>query len=92
MFIDDILLYFKNEEELIEHLVVVLRLLRENKLYGKLSKCISLFQTKFHYLGHVIYKEGITVDPEKIKAIMECQTPRNVEYARSFMGIEVYYG
>ena len=42
----------------------------ENKLYGKLSKC-SFFQKEIHYLGHIIYSEGISVDLEKVKAIME---------------------
>ena len=60
--IDDIMEYFKNEEENVEHLVVVLRLLREHQLYAKLSKC-NFFQTEVHYLGHVVSKEGIVVDP-----------------------------
>ena len=62
MLIDDILVYSKNEEEHVEHLAAVLRLLREHPLYAKLNK-LSFFQTEVHYLGHVVSKEGIAVDP-----------------------------
>ena len=51
VFIDDILVYYKNEEEHAEHLASLLRLLRENQLYAKLNKC-SFFQNEVHYLGH----------------------------------------
>ena len=71
-------------------MATVLRLLREHQLYTKLIKC-SFFQTKVHYLGHVVSKEGITVDLEKIRAIMEWGTPRNVDEVRSFMGLASYY-
>ena len=55
MFIDDILVYFKNEEEYVENLTTVLRFLREHKMYAKLNKC-SFFQTEVHYLGNVVSK------------------------------------
>ena len=70
MFIDDILVCSKNEEENVEHLAAVLILLRENHLYAKLNK-FSFFQTEVHYLGHVVSKEGIVVDPKTIRVIME---------------------
>jgi len=53
----------KKEEEHAEHLTTVFKLLKEHQLYAKLSKCI-FFQAKVHYLGHVVSKEGITVDPK----------------------------
>jgi hypothetical protein len=68
----------------------VLSCLRENKLYGKLSKC-SFFQKEIHYLGHIISSEGISVDPEKVKAIMEWPVQKNSHEVRSFMGLAVYY-
>jgi hypothetical protein len=69
-FIDDILIYSKNREENEEHLKLVLQVLREHYLYAKFSKC-DFFQEKFHYLGHVISEEGVRVDPDKIRSIME---------------------
>jgi hypothetical protein len=77
VFIDDILIYSRTMEEHDEHLRLVLQCLREHKLYGKLSKC-SFYQSKIHYLGHVISDEGIVMDPTKVEAIMEWPAPTNV--------------
>jgi len=90
VFIDDILVYYKNEEEHVEHLAVVLRFLREHQLYVKLSKC-SFFQTEVHCLWNVVSEEGIVVDLEKIRAIMEWVAPKNVDEVRYFMGLVGYY-
>jgi hypothetical protein len=57
-------------EEHVKHLCLVLQCLRENKSFGKLSK-FSFYQSNIHYLGHVIFGEGIVVDPVKVEAIME---------------------
>jgi hypothetical protein len=65
VFLYDILIYSKSEEEHEQHLRTVLQVLREHKLYAKLSKCI-FYQKKIHYLGHIISAKGITVDPKKI--------------------------
>jgi len=59
-------------------------------LYVKLNKC-SFFQTEVHYLGHVVSKKGIAVDPEKIGVIMEWVAPKSVDKVRSFMGLARYY-
>jgi hypothetical protein len=90
VFIDDILIYSQTTEEHDEHLRLVLQCLREHKLYGKLSKC-SFYQSKIHYLGHVISDEGIIVDPAKVEAIMEWPAPTNVPEVHSFMGLAGYY-
>eukprot|EP00253_Pinus_taeda_P016570 PITA_16570 len=78
VFIDEILVYSKNEEEHVEHLAVVLRLLREHQLYAKLNKC-NFFQTEVHNLGHVVSKDGIAVDPKKTRAITKWVAPRSVD-------------
>ena len=59
-------------------------------MYAKFSKC-EFFKDKIQYLSHVISKEGILVDPDKIRAIMEWHVPKDVLYVRSFMGILGYY-
>jgi hypothetical protein len=88
-FIDDILIYSKNREEHEEHLRLVLQVLREHQLYAKFSKC-DFFQKQIHYLGHVLFEEGVAIDPDKIRSIMEWPTPKDVSDIRSFMGLEGY--
>ena len=61
--------------------------LRDHKLYAKLSK-YSLFKIEVHYLGHVVSKAGIAVDPKNIRAIMEWVAPKYVYEVRSFIGSE----
>jgi hypothetical protein len=56
---------------------MVLQVLREHQLYSKLSKC-SFYHNQIHYLGHIISKEGIEVDPDKIESIRGWTTPNNV--------------
>jgi hypothetical protein len=90
VFIDDILVYSKTEEEHDEHLRIVLQTLRKHKLYAKFDKC-DFYQKEIQYLGHVISAEGIVVDPEKTKGIMEWPVPKDVADIRSFMGIIGYY-
>jgi hypothetical protein len=90
VFIDDILIYSRMMEEHDENLRLVLQSMRENKLYGKLSKC-SFYQSMIHHLGHVVSNEGITMDLANFETIMECPASRNVPKVRSFMGLEVYY-
>ena len=62
VFLDDILIYSKTKVEHEDHLRLVLHVLREHQLYAKLNKC-DFYQSKVQYLGHVISKEGIAVDP-----------------------------
>eukprot|EP00253_Pinus_taeda_P004481 PITA_04481 len=90
IFIDDILIYSRIIEEHHEHLRVVLQTLREHQLYAKFSKC-DFFKLEIQYQGHVITKDGIAVDPEKIKVIMEWPVPKDVADVRSFMGLAGYY-
>jgi hypothetical protein len=86
VFIDDILVYSRTKEEHNEHLRIVLQTLRKHKLYTKFDTC-DFYQKEIQYLGHVISVEGIVIDPEKKKYIMEWQVPKDVADIRSFMGI-----
>ncbi len=78
VFIDDILIYSKNEGDHVKHLATILRFLREHQLYAKLSKR-SFFKIEVQYLGHVSFKEGIIVHLEKIRDIIEWASPRNLD-------------
>jgi hypothetical protein len=86
----DIIIYSKYEEEHEENLRMVLKFLRENKLYAKLTKCI-FYQKKINYLGNTISTDGTIVDPEKTEAIIGWPIPRNVMEVRSFMSLTIYY-
>jgi hypothetical protein len=86
VFIDNILIYSRMMEEHDEHLRLVLQCLREHKLFGNLSKC-SFYQSRIHYLGHIISDEGIVVDPAKVEATMEWPASTNVIEVCSFMGL-----
>nr|GEX57818.1 putative reverse transcriptase domain-containing protein [Tanacetum cinerariifolium] len=66
VFIDDILIYSKNKKEREGHLKLILRLLKEEKLFAKFSKC-EFWLSKVKFLSHVINGEGINIDPAKIK-------------------------
>ena len=68
IFIDDILVYSRTEEEHEEHLRIVLQTLKEHKLYAKFSKC-EFWLEKVTFLGHIISKSGLEVDPEKVEAV-----------------------
>ena len=69
VFIDDILVYSKDEQEDEQHLKIVLQTLREKKLYAKLSKC-DFWLKEFSFLGHIVSGEGIRVDPTKIEVVV----------------------
>jgi len=90
IFIDDILIYSKIEEKHLLHLRTVLQTLREHQLYAKLEKC-EFFKTEIQYLGHVISKDGIAIDPKKVKAISDWPVPKDMADVRSFMGLTSYY-
>ena len=69
VFVDDILIYSKSEEEHEDHLRVVLQILRDHQLYAKFSKC-EFWLTKVKFLGHVVSSSSVSVDAKKIKAVM----------------------
>ena len=82
-FIDDILIYSMSEEEHAMHLRMILQTLREHQLYAKFSK-YEFWLDQVAFLGHVISKNGIQVNPKKIEAITEWPRPITVTEIRSF--------
>ncbi|GJY89703.1 putative reverse transcriptase domain-containing protein [Tanacetum coccineum] len=90
VFIDDILIYSKTQEEHVEHLRLVLGLLKNEKLYAKFSKC-EFWLREVQFLGHVINRNGIHVDPSKIKVVKNWKASRTPTEVRSFLGLAAYY-
>src|ERR1041385_5827263 len=89
VYLDDIIIYSKNEEEHAEHLRLVLMKLREHRLYAKFSKC-EFWLPEVTYLGHVISAKGIFVNPERVQAILDWTPPELVKQVRSFLGLASY--
>jgi hypothetical protein len=77
VFIDDILVFSKTMEEHEEHLRLVLEKLRSNQMYAKFSKC-EFWLTKVAFLGHIISARGVSVDPGKVKDVLNWIPPATV--------------
>ncbi|KAK1603043.1 hypothetical protein QYE76_037675 [Lolium multiflorum] len=90
IYIDDILVYSKTEEEHTEHLRLVLTKLREHRLYAKFSKCEFWLQ-ELIFLGHVVSAKGVAVIPEKVQSVLDWKTPKSAKEIRSFLGLAGYY-
>nr|GFA71084.1 putative reverse transcriptase domain-containing protein [Tanacetum cinerariifolium] len=90
VFIDDILIYSKDEKEHEEHLKTILELLKKEELYAKFSKC-EFWIPKVQFLGHMIDSQGIHVDPAKIESVKEWASPKSPTMIRQFLGLAGYY-
>ncbi|GJT72780.1 putative reverse transcriptase domain-containing protein [Tanacetum coccineum] len=90
VFIDDILIYSKSKEEHVEHLKLILELLKKEELYAKFSKG-EFWLSKVQFLGHVIDGEGIYVDPTKIESIKDWASPKTPIEIRQFLDLAGYY-
>lgn len=92
VYFDDILIYSKTEHDHLTHLREVLAVLRENQLFINLKKCtFAIATSRLIFLGYIVGAEGIHVDEEKVRAIREWPTPRNVSEVRSFHGLATFY-
>jgi hypothetical protein len=90
VFIDDILIYSKNEEEHSKHLRIMLTRLTEHQLYAKFSKCMFWLE-EIQFLGHILSAKGIAVDSIKVKDILEWKPPTTIHQVQSFLGLAGYY-
>ncbi|EOY31592.1 Uncharacterized protein TCM_038545 [Theobroma cacao] len=90
VFINDILVYSKSKEEHEQHLRIMLQMLRDHQLYAKFSKC-EFWLDNISFLGHVVSKDRVMVDPKKIEAIGKWPRPTSMTKICSFLGLEGYY-
>ncbi|KAL0445910.1 UNVERIFIED_CONTAM: Retrovirus-related Pol polyprotein from transposon [Sesamum latifolium] len=90
VYLDDIVIYSKTLAEHVEHLWQVLARLCEYELYAKVSKC-SFAQVTISFLGHIVERGRIRMDPKKVQAIEEWRPPSDMHDLRSFLGLANYY-
>ena len=90
VFVDVILIYSQSEWEHEYHLRIVLQLLRDHQLYAKFSKC-EFWLTEVRFSRHVVSTSSVSVDPEKVEAVMSWERPKLVFEIRSFLGLAGYY-
>ncbi|KAA3466056.1 DNA/RNA polymerases superfamily protein [Gossypium australe] len=90
VFIDDILIYSRDESEHVEHLRIIFQTLRDKKLFAKFSKS-EFWLREVRFLGHIVLAKGIRVDPSKISTVVDWKPSRNVSEVRSFLGLAGYY-
>ena len=90
VFVDDILIYSQLEREHEDHLRIILQLLSDHQLYAKFSKC-EFWLIEVRFLGNEVSASGMSVDLEKVKAMMSWERPKLVFEIRSFLGLAGYY-
>lgn len=89
-FLDDVVIYSKTKAEHAEHIRQVLHCLKEAKLYAKKSKC-EFYKQEIDFLGHVVSKEGLSPDPDKLRAVKDWPIPKTKRDVQSFLGLCNYY-
>ena len=89
-YLDDIIIFSKNELQHLDHLETVFSCLNEARLKMKQSKC-DFFKKEIHYLGHLISTEGISPFPNKLDCIQHMPAPKNVKEIKQFLGLTHYY-
>lgn len=90
VYMDDILIFSRNEDEHITHVRKVLEVLREHKFYAKAKKC-TFMQKQLLYLGHLIDANGVCPDPAKVAAVTQWAPPQDLHQLRSFLGFTNYF-
>jgi len=90
VFINDILIYSKSDEEHKKHLRAVLQRLHDHQLYAKFSKC-EFWLKQVGFLGHVLSAEGTAVDPSKVRDVLDWAAPTTLSEVSSFLGLAGYY-
>ena len=86
VYLDDILIFSQTKEEHLRHLKYVLEMLQKDKLLMNVEKCLFM-QKELVYLGFIISQKELKMDPEKVEAILNWATPKNVFEVKSFHGL-----
>jgi Reverse transcriptase (RNA-dependent DNA polymerase) len=90
VYMDDLLIYSKNEEEHLKHVEKVLKRLKEHRLYVSPKKCVFM-STEMEFLGFIVGKYGLRVNPRKIEVIKNWPRPANITEIRSFLGLVQFF-
>ena len=90
VFIDDILVCTKIDDEHEKHLRIVFSHLREHKLHAEFSKC-AFWLKRISFLGRILSTDGIEVDPEKVQEVLDWKTPEAITEVRNLLGLARYY-
>ncbi len=90
VYLDDILIFSNNPEEHLQHLAVVLDIIKREKLYCKLKKC-EFNKPELRFVGHIVGAKGIRPDPAKIAAVTDWPAPHNIHELRKFLGFTNYF-
>ena len=89
-YLDDIIIFSKNEAEHLKHIEIIFQKLKEAGLKLKESKC-DFFKKEIHYLGHLISDKGIYPLPKKLNTIQNMPKPKNPKEIKQFLGLCGYY-
>jgi len=89
VYLDDILVYGRNPEEHAANLEKVLQVLQDEEFYAKLSKC-TFNQSEIKFLGHIIGRNGVKVNPKKVATVRDWPTPRHAKHVQQFLGLTNY--
>ncbi|MBW0522682.1 hypothetical protein O181_062397 [Austropuccinia psidii MF-1] len=90
VYLDEIMVFSKSEEEHVTHVSTVLSRLRANNLFAKASKCLFHISS-VEYLGYVVSSEGLKMDQAKVQQILNWPPPRNLKALQSFLGFANFY-
>ena len=89
-YLDDVLIFSKSCEEILQHLNAVFQKFKAAGLKIKLSEC-QFFKTQLHYLGHKISADGLELLPEKLEAIKNLAPAKDMDEAHKILGLLGYY-